>query len=134
MKTLFVSLLLIVSFSYSQDNLVEAKPEIGWDSLKSLIVYPEIARRAGIEDIARVNVEIDADGNVIAVDFGGAGIFSNSVKSTLRTIKWIPETYNGKKRGSQIVFDVQFQIQDMKNFPKRRVLLIESSNPSVRKN
>lgn len=134
MKTLCISFILLLSIGYSQGTLEEAKPEIGWDSLKSLIVYPEIARRAGIEDIARVNVEIDADGKVLSVEFGGAGIFSNSVKSTLRTIKWIPEMYNGQKRGSQVVFDVQFQIQDIKNFPKRRVLLIEASNPAVRKN
>ncbi len=134
MKTIWMSILLLVSFGYSQDALVEAKPEIGWDSLKSLIVYPEIARRAGVEDIARVSVEIDSLGNVISIGFGGYGIFSNSVKSTLRKIKWIPEMYNGKKRSSEVVFDVQFQLQEKKNFPKRRVLEIESSNPAVRKN
>ncbi|HAP35368.1 MAG TPA: hypothetical protein DCQ28_05285 [Bacteroidetes bacterium] len=134
MKTICLSILLLVSFGYSQDALVEAKPEIGWDSLKSLIVYPEIARRAGVEDIARVSVEIDSLGNVTSIDFGGYGIFSSSVKSTLRKIKWTPETYNGKKRASEVVFDVQFQLQEKKNFPKRRVLQIESSNPAVRKN
>ncbi len=134
MKSLCISILLLVSFGYSQDALVEAKPEIGWDSLKSLIVYPELARRAGVEDIARVSVEIDSLGNVTAIDFGGYGIFSNSVKSTLRKVKWIPETFYGKKRASEVVFDVQFQLQDKKNFPKRRMLMIESSNPAVRKN
>ncbi|MDP1676868.1 MAG: energy transducer TonB [Bacteroidota bacterium] len=134
MKSLFMSILLLVSFGYSQDALVEAKPEIGWDSLKSLIVYPEIARRAGVEDIARVSVEIDSLGNVTSIDFGGYGIFGNSVKSTLRKIKWIPEMYNGQKRASQIVFDVQFQLQEKKKFPTRRMLMIESSNPVVRKN
>lgn len=133
MKSLFISILMAVSFVYSQDALVEAKPEIGWDSLKSLIVYPEIARRAGVEDIARVSVEIDSLGNVTSIDFGGYGIFSNSVKATLRKIKWIPESYNGKKRASEVVFDVQFQLQERKNFPKRRILTIETSNPSVPK-
>jgi hypothetical protein len=134
MKTFCIFILILVTFGYSQEALVEARPEIGWDSLKSLIVYPEIARRAGVEDIARVNVEIDTLGNVVSVDFGGSGIFSSSVKSTLRKIKWIPETFHGQKRTSQVVFDVQFQIQNTKNFPKRRMLLIESSNPAVRKN
>ena len=134
MKSLCISLLLIVSFGYAQNEVVEAQPEIGWDSLKSLIEYPEIARRAGIEDIARINVEIDSLGNVTAIDFGGYGIFSNSVKSTLRKIKWIPESYKGERRASQVIFDVQFQLQDRKNFPKRRVLTIEAANPAVRKN
>ena len=134
MKSLFVSVLLCVTFAYSQGKVVEAAPVIGWDSLKSLIAYPEIARRAGIEDIARVGVEIDSLGNVTSIDFGGAGIFSASVKSTLRNIKWIPETFNGQKRSSELVFDVQFQLQNMSNFPKHRVLLIESTNPAVRKN
>ncbi len=134
MKAFFISFLTIITLGYSQENLVEARPVIGWDSLKSLIVYPEIARRAGIEDVARVNVEIDALGKVVSVEFGGSGIFSNSVKSILRKIQWIPETLNGKKRSSQVVFDVQFQLQDMKNFPKHRLLLIESTNPAVRKN
>ena len=134
MKTLCLSILLLVSLGHSQDAIVEAKPEIGWDSLKSLIVYPEIARRTGVEDIARVSVEIDSLGNVTAIDFGGYGVFSNSVKATLRKIKWIPETYNGKKRSSEVVFDIQFQLQEKKKFPKRRVLVIESSNPAVRKN
>ncbi len=125
-------MMLLVSFGYAQNTLVEARPEIGWDSLKSLIVYPEIARRAGVEDIARVNIQIDALGKVVSVDFGGSGMFSNSVKSTLRKVTWIPETYDGKKRSSQVVFDVQFQLKESKNFPKHRVLLIESSNPAVR--
>ena len=126
--------LLLVSFGISQNKLVEASPEIGWDSLKNMIVYPEIARRAGVEDIARVNVTIDSLGNVTAVEFGGYGIFSDVVKSAIRKIKWYPETYNGQKRSSQIVFDVQFQLQNVDNYPKRRVLLIESTNPAVRKN
>ena len=134
MKLLCIAMLLFVSVAYSQDGLVEARPEIGWDSLKSLIVYPEIARRAGIEDIARVSVEIDSLGNVTSVDFGGYGIFSNSVKSTLQKVKWIPETYNGKMRASEVVFDVQFQLREQKKFPTRRMLMIESSNPAVRKN
>ena len=134
MKTLFFSVLIFVTFGYSQSKAVEASPVMGWDSVKSLIVYPEIARRAGVEDIARVSVEIDSLGNVTSIDFAGAGIFSPSVKSTLRNVKWIPETFNGLKRASQIVFDVQFQLQNMSNFPKRRVLLIEATNPAVRKN
>ncbi len=134
MKSFCISVLLLVSFCYSQDAMVEAKPEIGWDSLKSLIVYPEIARRAGVEDIARVSIEIDSLGNVTSIDFGGYGIFSSSVKSTLRKVRWVPETYFGKKRASEVVFDVQFQLQEKKKFPKRRMLMIESSNPAVRKN
>lgn len=131
MKTLFCALLLIVSYSHSQTGVIEARPEIGWDSLKTLFVYPEIARRSGVEDLARVSVDIDSTGKVTSIEFGGAGIFSDAVKSVVRSIRWIPESYNGQKRNSQVVFDVQFQFQNKKNFPKRRVLTIESSNSSV---
>jgi len=81
-----------------------------------------------------VSVEIDSLGKITSIDFGGYGIFSSSVKSTIRNIKWIPESYNGRNRSSEVVFDVQFQIREKMKFPKRRVIQVESSNPAVRKN
>jgi TonB family protein len=133
MKTIYIALLLAVTSAYSQTGVIEARPEVGWDSLKTLFVYPEIARRAGVEDASRVSVTIDTLGQVTDVEFAGAGIFSQSVKSVVRSAKWIPEMENGKPRVSQVVFDVQFQLKNKKLFPKRRVLTIESTNPAIRK-
>lgn len=132
MRTLTILMLITAVSAFSQNNINEAHPAIGWDSLKTLFVYPEIARRAGVEEAARVSVTIDSTGRVTDVEFAGAGIFSSTVKSVVRSIQWIPESYNGKRRNSEIVFDVQFQLKDKKAFPKRRVLTIESSNPAVR--
>lgn len=132
MKTLVIAMLVLASSAFSQNKNAEARPAIGWDSLKTLFVYPEIARRAGVEDIARVSVSIDSLGQVSNVEFAGAGIFSETVKSVVRSIQWIPEKSSGRPRESQIVFDVQFQLKNKKSFPKRRVLTIESTNSSIR--
>ncbi len=132
MRTLSILLVIMTVTAFSQNNNNEARPSIGWDSLKTLFVYPEIARRAGVEEAARVSVALDSTGRVTDVEFAGAGIFSETVKSVVRSIQWIPESSNGKRRPSEIVFDVQFQLKDKKAFPKRRVLTIESSNPAVR--
>ncbi len=132
MRTLSILMLIVTVSAFSQNNNNEARPAIGWDSLKTLFVYPEIARRAGVEEAARVSVTLDSTGHVTDVEFAGAGIFSETVKSVVRSVQWIPESYNGKNRMSEIVFDVQFQLKDKKAFPKRRVLTIESSNPAVR--
>lgn len=132
MRTLSILMLIVTISAFSQNKNNEARPAIGWDSLKTLFVYPEIARRAGVEEAARVSVTLDSTGRVTNVEFAGAGIFSQTVKSVVRSVQWVPESYNGKNRSSEIVFDVQFQLKNKKAFPKRRVLTIESSNPAVR--
>lgn len=117
-------------FAFSQNsNQQEARPKVGWDSLQRMVVYPEIARRAGVEDIARVKVEIAADGKVTNIEFAGYGIFSEAVKSVIRNTEWLPETDHNVAKASQVVFDVKFQLKDIKNFPKRRVLTIEADAP-----
>jgi hypothetical protein len=135
MKKLILVVLFLTSslFSQSLDKISEARPEIGWDSLKSLIMYPEIARRAGVEDESRVYVSLDADGKVIEVDFAGYGIFASSVKSLITKIKWLPEIFNGKPRASQLVFDIKFQLKGIRKFPQRRVLTIEAENSDFKK-
>ncbi len=132
MRTIVIALLVLTASAYSQKNYSEARPVIGWDSLKTLFVYPEIARRAGVEDAARVSITVDSLGQITDVEFAGAGIFSETVKSVVRSVQWVPETLNGQRRNSQTVFDVQFQLKNKKVFPKRRVLTIESTNPAVR--
>ncbi len=127
MKLFFTVFFCCSALTVAQSStVVEAHPAVSWDSLRSLMVYPEIARRAGVEDIARVKVDVDANGNVTNVEFAGYGIFSESVKSAIYKVRWIPETQNGTAKTSQIVFDVQFQLKDIKNFPKRRVLTVEA--------
>ncbi len=131
MKNLFVILFAVVSFSFAQNSSTvnEARPEIGWDAFKNLITYPEIARRAGVEDVSRIVLDIDSLGNVTSIDFTGYGIFSPAVKAAIKKTKWIPETVNGKRRASQILFNVQFQLKGLSNNPQRRVLTIEADAP-----
>lgn len=67
---------------------------------RSLIVYPELARRQGISGYVTMNVLINEQGNVEdveIVDSKPEEIFDLKADSTIRRWKFEPATYNGKK-------------------------------------
>ncbi len=79
MKTqnLIFLVLLIVSIGTAQTPPMvtdAARPAAGWDSLKSMITYPEIARRAGVQGYVNVSVELSETGTVESVSISGYGI------------------------------------------------------------
>jgi len=67
---------------------------------RSLIVYPELARRQGISGFVTMNVLISESGNVEDVEIVESKpeeIFDLKADNTVRRWKFEPATYNGKK-------------------------------------
>jgi len=106
-----------------------ARPAVGWDSLKNMIAYPEIARRAGVQGYANVSMELTETGAVESVSISGYGIFSSNIEEIVKKLQWLPEMQNGKSVRATVVFELQFQLRSMQDMPKKRVLIIESDLP-----
>ncbi|MHB1049525.1 MAG: energy transducer TonB [Bacteroidota bacterium] len=135
MKTpnLIFLVLLIVSIGTAQTTSPvtdAARPAAGWDSLKSMITYPEIARRAGVQGYVNVSVELSETGKVESVLISGYGIFNSNVEEIVKKMKWIPEMRNGKPVKTTVVFELQFQLKNYQDMPKKRVIIIESDVPN----
>jgi TonB family protein len=135
MKTpnLIFLLLLIVSIGTAQTPTLvtdAARPAAGWDSLKNMIAYPEIARRAGVQGYVNVSVELGETGTVESVLISGYGIFSSNVEEIVKKMKWIPEMRNGKPVKTTVVFELQFQLKNYQDMPKKRIMIIESEAPN----
>ena len=112
MKNIAVLFLLAVSCVFSQTvnrpANDPARPAIGWDSLKSLIAYPEIARRTGVQGYSDVSVEVDSLGNVGDVEVSGFGIFNQPVKEVVKNVKWLPELSKGKPKAATVLMEINF--------------------------
>ena len=135
MKTpnLIFLVLLIVSIGTAQTPPMAtdaARPAAGWDSLKSMITYPEIARRAGVQGYVNVSVELSETGTVESVSISGYGIFNSNVEEIVKKMKWIPDMRNGKPVKTTVVFELQFQLKNYQDMPKKRIMIIESDIPN----
>ena len=100
MKPLLYSFILNLACIYCvfpQTNPPESYPEIGWDSLKALIVYPEIGIRAGVTDSAFVTVHFDTLSNVANIDIDGVNLFYESIITAVKKTKWITRHYYYEK-------------------------------------
>ena len=135
MKTqnLIFLVLLIVSIGTAQTPPMvtdAARPAAGWDSLKSMITYPEIARRAGVQGYVNVSGELSETGTVESVSISGYGIFNSNVEEIVKKMKWIPDMRNGKPVKTTVVFELQFQLKNYQDMPKKRIMIIESDVPN----
>lgn len=136
MKGFFLITLLLVyaTVCTTQENRVHsehARPAVGWDSLKGMIAYPEIARRAGVEGISNVAVKLDSTGTVIDIMISGYDIFDSSIEQAIKKMRWLPEMENGKPKPASLFFDVQFQYRNTKG-PLRRTLIIEADKATTK--
>jgi len=119
---LFTLLGLLVGFTvraHAQDR--EARPAVGWDSLKSLIVYPELARRALYEPNGEVIVQLDSLGGVKDVRVCAPEILLDPIASAVRSAKWLPEVWHGRRQACSVQFGVRFLLRGHPA-PEHRVL------------
>ena len=110
--------------SYNED----AFPSLGWDTLQRSIIYPEIARRTGVEGVMKVEVQLDSVGHVMDVIIEGNSIFSRDLESAIRHVYWQPTLHNYKVRSSKVYFNVQYKYQKSTPpfvDPKRRTFIVE---------
>jgi outer membrane biosynthesis protein TonB len=134
-KILFLLIVGIVStFSQTMNRPSNdpARPVIGWDSLKSMIAYPEFARRGGVQGYSDVSVDVDTAGNVSEIAVSGYGIFRKNIEDAVKKVKWLPEITNGKPKATTVLLEIQFQLKPLQDMPKRRVIVIESELPNTK--
>jgi TonB family protein len=129
-KISFCTLFVIVSLScYSQEDSLPS-PTIGWDSLKNLIVYPDLARRAGLEGFVDVEIDVDTNGNVLKTNFDASHeLFKSTVQDALVKIKWNPEYYKGKHLKHRVNFPIHFMINS--NDKNRMFIKVEPVKSKV---
>jgi len=121
----FLFIAALCSSAQTMNITQPARPSEGWDKLKSKIVYPEIARRAGVEGTSNVAVKIDSVGHVIDVIISGYPIFSSPIEQAVKNAAWKPAMEGTKAHESSVFFDVQFQFRSSSGMQKK-VLVIEA--------
>jgi uncharacterized protein YuzE len=95
-------------YCYSQFNCGPT-PTIGWDSLKTLIKYPPLAQRAGLDGNIIITVDIDSTGKVMNKSIkSDAEIFTIEIDSIFKQIKWKPAVENGKHKRSMLRLPMYF--------------------------
>ena len=138
MRQLIISFFLLIALRHhafsqdQQDN--EAVPILGWDSLKKMVIYPEIARRAEFETHSNVEIQIDSAGNVGQIKITGGELFHQMIQDLVKTVKWYPAHIGGKARSTVIYFEIQFRLRQPEDNPKHRILVIERDGVRINKN
>jgi outer membrane biosynthesis protein TonB len=127
-----IILLVLGSQAFAQYSPELARPVVGWDSLRNLIVFPEIAKRAGLQGYVDVSVQLDSLDNVGEIKIVGFEIFYQCIKDAVRKIKWTHEASYGFKRSTLVLFTVEFNLRPSK-IPDREVLRIEADRPIILK-
>lgn len=124
-----------------RDSVKQPVPLVGWDSLRSLINYPEIGRRAAIWGAYEVRIQIDSTGRMIQsmiklpntdeVNYMtiADSVFVRTLNDIFNTLEWKPGTINDEPRTMWIAVPVIF------NLNKKRgsgpALLIESTPAEI---
>ena len=90
------------------------QPVGGFDLIQKNLVYPESARKAGIEGRVFVNVQIDEQGNVTEARIAKSIDPDGCDKAALwavSTVKWKPAIRDGKPVKVWIIIPIQFTLQ-----------------------
>lgn len=130
MKNIYIIIVLLFALNcYAQtDSNISTKayPEIGWDSLSSLLQrpgnYPEIPRRAGVTASLSVYLIIDSTGKMLNVepakiptnaeDSSLNRLFIPSIWGALRFIKWVPSKIDDKPINDRIYLLFNFNLYE----------------------
>ncbi len=128
----YFGIFLLIAQARSQYLPPEAHPTIGWDSLKSLVVYPETAKRAGVQGNVDVSVELDSLDNVANVSVMGFEVFHPSIIDAVKKVTWTHGLIYGEKRPTTAFFTIEFKLKPYA-VPKRIILHIEAEIPIIHK-
>ena len=120
-------MLLTIFHTASAQECLSA-PAIGWDSLRTMFVYPEIARRAGFQATMQVSVEFDTAGNVLYVGVTGFEIFEAPVRDVVQNIRWIHSTKGKDGRYAPVNFFVEYKLND-RDRPSCKTLTVSGESP-----
>lgn len=128
----FLLLFLIVwSSCYSQPSIwvddsteyFPPHPSIGWDSLESLIIYPEVYKRAGVEQSQSIVLFISSKGKIESVNYGNLyDGFYQTIDTTIHSIIWIPGKFKGIPIDTNITIPIHFNLYDSENAPPINII------------
>lgn len=99
------------SFYVAVENMPE--PIGGLKAIQEKIIYPEIAKRAGIEGKVYVQAFIDENGNVVNAKILkgiGAGC-DEAALNAIKETKFIPGGHNGRTVKTQVSIPIMFKLQ-----------------------
>jgi hypothetical protein len=145
MKIKLILFCLTTNFLFAQQNesIKLPSPKIGWDSLEGRILYPELARRAGVWGAYEAKLIIDSVGNVSTLKVGCANfdrkpetsdtIFINSIKNVLKEIEWNPGLKNGKSQTMSMTIPLVFSLVIDDDIPRTIIIKVKarSYKPNV---
>lgn len=90
------------------------QPIGGFQAIQKNLVYPEIARKAGVEGTVFVKVLVDAKGNVVGTDviksLGNNGCDEAAIKA-IRSVKWKPAMQRDKPVKVWVSIPVRFVLK-----------------------
>jgi hypothetical protein len=98
------------------------RPSVGWDSLESLIVYPEVYCRTGVEQSESITIFINANGVIDRINYGKLyELFRQLINSAVYSVKWIPGKYKGTPVDTSIIIPFHFNLYDSENAPPMNI-------------
>ena len=133
MRYLIIGALVSAHIGFSQVRLDTTyyqppRPTIGWDSVASSFAFSEIARRARIEGAYTLRVQVDSSGEVLSMNIQplhlttklGAGDsvhFINQLTEILRSVSWLPGTWQGRPIRSWVIVPLIFYLRSPGSVP-----------------
>jgi TonB family protein len=98
-------------------RVIESMPEPigGMTAIFEHLVYPETARRAGIEGRVIVQFTVDEQGNVIDPEIiqGIGGGCDEAAIDAIKAVEWTPGTQHGEPVSTQYMLPVQFRLDNV---------------------
>ena len=90
------------------------EPIGGFAAIQKNLVYPDIARKAGVEGTVTIQARIDENGEItdtrILVPLGNSGCNEAAIEA-IKSVKWKPAKYQGKGVAVWVSVPVRFKLQ-----------------------
>jgi len=118
-------------------TMLDTQPVLigGSEAIQSHLVYPELARRSGIEGTVHVGAEIDESGKVTSAKVikSDQEIFNEAATNAVRPIKFVPGKRDGRAVRCMVVIPVKFRLhtldktlnQEQENVSKPSVFVVQ---------
>jgi protein TonB len=108
------SLIILVATNVAQETKPDkpAEPKGGMQAIVKNVIYPEVAKNAGIQGKVFVVATVDEKGNVLKTKImkGIHELLDESAQKAVKATKFIPAEKDGKKIKSQITVPIVFKL------------------------
>lgn len=93
---------------------VEKEPEVNMTDLQKSVVYPDLARRAGVSGLVIIRALISEDGNVIdsRIEFSESILLEEAAMNAVKILKAVkPAIQNGRNVKCWVNIPIKFQLR-----------------------